>query len=110
MLKIIFTAEDLRAVRYGRVQFPPIPLRMGRCENSGSEGETRMANRYGRRRDTGSRFITAKYAGVCAETGKAIAVGERCMYSGGKIYHQESESYRDFAGAEFDRVVLGREY
>lgn len=63
-----------------------------------------------RRRGSVTKFMNAKYAGQCAETGKAIKVGDEILYSGGKAYCKDSQSFRDYSAAEFDRVCLGYEY
>jgi hypothetical protein len=63
-----------------------------------------------KRYNNAPKFMTAKYAGVCAETGKPIKVGDKILYSGGKAYTEDSQSYRDYASAEFDRVWMGQEY
>ncbi len=57
-------------------------------------------------------FTTAKYAGTCAETGAAIAIGANILYHPAerKVYCENSKSYREFADAEFDRIYLAREY
>ena len=71
-----------------------------------------MKRRYSRAYNTAPRFLTAKYAGVCAETGAAIKVGDKILYhpEGQKVYCTNSKTYTDFASAEFDRTVLGCEY
>ena len=71
-----------------------------------------MRRRYSRTYNTAPRFITAKYAGVCAETGAAINIGDKVLYhpEGQKVYCKDSKTYTDFASAEFDRTVLGCEY
>jgi hypothetical protein len=71
-----------------------------------------LKRRYSRAYNTTPRFLTAKYAGVCAETGAAIKVGDKILYhpEGQKVYCTNSKTYTDFASAEFDRTVLGCEY
>jgi hypothetical protein len=71
-----------------------------------------MRRRYSHAYNTAPRFITAKYAGVCAETGIEIKVGDKILYhpEGRKVFCEKSKTYTDFASAEFDRTVLGREY
>ena len=71
-----------------------------------------MRRRYSRAYSTAPRFITAKYAGVCAETGIEIKVGDKILYYPDTkgVYCKDSKTYKDFADAEFDRTVLGREY
>ena len=71
-----------------------------------------MKRRYSRAYNTAPRFITARYAGVCAETGAAIKVGDKILYhpDGQKVFCEKSKTYTDFASAEFDRTVLGCEY
>lgn len=51
----------------------------------------------------GPRRIVAKYAGECAETGKAIKRGDDCIYSSGKLYHLESQTADNVRGLEFSR-------
>jgi hypothetical protein len=60
--------------------------------------------------NSGPRWIKAKYAGVCAETGKPIRVGDECLYASGKVYSAGSKTAQDWRSAEFDRVYLGFEY
>ena len=71
-----------------------------------------MKRRYSRAYNTAPRFITARYAGVCAETGAAIKVGDKILShpKDEKVYCKDSKTYTDFASAEFDRTVLGCEY
>lgn len=58
------------------------------------------------------RFIHAKYTGTCAETGEAIAVGDEILYypTTRKVYCKNSQTYKDFQTAEFDRTCMNREY
>jgi hypothetical protein len=69
-------------------------------------------SRYRRHVSEPPRFLNARYAGTCAETGKAIAVGDEILYypSSRKVYCKDSQTYKDFQTAEFDRIYLGREY
>lgn len=69
-----------------------------------------MSRRFNR--PSGPYFTTARYAGTCAETGAAIAIGDDILYypAERKVYCKNSKSYKDFQTAEFDRVYLGREY
>ena len=71
-----------------------------------------MKRRYSRAYNTAPRFLTAKYTGVCAETGAAIQVGDRILYhpKDKTVFCKDSKTYTDFASAEFDRTVLGHEY
>ena len=71
-----------------------------------------MKRRFSRAYNTAPRFLTARYAGVCAETGAAIKVGDKVLYhpEGPKVYCANSKTYTDFASAEFDRKVMGHEY
>lgn len=56
-------------------------------------------------------FITAKYDGVCAETGKPIKKGERCAYypKGNKIYHVDSNQAGELRGYLED-LAMGHDY
>lgn len=58
------------------------------------------------------RFLNARFAGTCAETGETIAVGDEILYypTSRKVYCKNSQTYKDFQTAEFDRIYLGREY
>lgn len=58
------------------------------------------------------RYMIAKYAGVCAETGKQISKGDRCLYypNDRKIYAVDSKTARDWDSCKFDRAALGMEY
>jgi hypothetical protein len=58
------------------------------------------------------RYMTAKYPGTCAETGKPIAKGARCLYypRDRKIYAEDSNQAREWNSCEFDRVYLATEY
>ncbi len=58
------------------------------------------------------RFITAKFPGHCAETGKPIKKGDQVLYFPltRKVYCGESHEAQVFAVAEFDRTCLGYEY
>lgn len=56
------------------------------------------------------RWIKAKYAGRCAETGKNIKVNEECLYYSGKVYSADSKTAQEWRSSEFDRVWLGYEY
>lgn len=71
-----------------------------------------MRRRYSHAYNTAPRFIKAKYAGVCAETGAAIKVGDQILYhpKDQTVYCKDSKTYTDFNSAEFDRTVLNREY
>ena len=71
-----------------------------------------MKRRFSHAYNTTPHFINARYAGVCAETGAEIKVGDRILYhpEGKKVYCKNSKTYTDFASAEFDRTVLGHEY
>lgn len=71
-----------------------------------------MQRRYSRAYNTAPRFLTAKYAGKCKETGKEIKAGDPILYhpSDKSVYCQDSKTYKEFADAEFDRTVLGHEY
>lgn len=63
-----------------------------------------------RRRNAAPRFIKARYAGKCKETGKDFAANASILYVNGECYCEESRTYQDFASAEFDRVCLNAEY
>jgi hypothetical protein len=58
------------------------------------------------------RTLYARFAGVCAETGKRIAKGEECLYDpkGRQVYAIDSNTYRDWYSARFDEVWLGASY
>lgn len=40
------------------------------------------------------KFITSRFKGACAETGKTILAGEN-IYFDGKAYSNESKTYKD---------------
>ena len=61
------------------------------------------------------REITAKFTSRCAETGRTINKGDRCLYGYGKVYHKDSQIAKsrlaeiDQAGAiELERNSYGR--
>jgi hypothetical protein len=56
------------------------------------------------------KFMRAKYAGVCAESGKPIKPGDEILYMSGSAYLKGTKQYQEYAEAEFDRVALGHEY
>lgn len=49
------------------------------------------------------REINAKYDGVCAETGRPIHKGDRCLYDPRhrEVYNVLSETYRQFREQRF---------
>jgi len=55
--------------------------------------------------------LTAKFDGVCAETGKAIKKGEQCIYypSTRKVYHIDSKTAYDFRCWKAD-LAMGYNY
>lgn len=58
------------------------------------------------------RTITAKYDGVCKETGRKIRKGEECVYYpiGKALYCMESKQAEEFKRISFDNDVLGANY
>lgn len=57
------------------------------------------------RRSNELRELTAKFDGTCAETGKRIAKGEKCLYCPvqRKVYHEESRTASEWRSAQFSR-------
>lgn len=58
------------------------------------------------------RYITARFASTCPETGKPIRKGDDCLYypDSRKAYHVDSKTARDWNDCQFDANVLGMEY
>lgn len=58
------------------------------------------------------RQITAKFDCFCAETGKRIKKGERCIYypTAKKVYSLDSNQAEEFRNWSFDVSVLGYDY
>lgn len=56
-------------------------------------------------------ILTARFAGVCAETGKAINRGDKCVYypNSRKIYHMDSKTAYDFRCWQAD-LAMGYNY
>ena len=56
-------------------------------------------------------IITARFAGVCAETGKAIPGGTECVYYplGRKVYHMDSKQAYEFRNWQAD-LAMGCNY
>ena len=54
------------------------------------------------------RMIESKFQCTCAETGKTIRKGERCLYypAGKKVYHVDSNQAYEWRNAEMDEDVL----
>jgi len=89
--------------------------RQHRAREQAAMGSSRRRYRNGTRSGD-PRIIQARYASVCAETGREIKAGDSCVYyppstgqDKGKVYHLESEQatrYRMWA----DDVSRGYEY
>lgn len=48
-------------------------------------------------------FMTARFAGKCAETGRDIAKGQECAYypASRKVYHVDSKQAAELRGMQF---------
>lgn len=54
----------------------------------------------------------SRYACNCAETGRKIAKGERCVYypQSRMVYHEQSKTAQKFRSEQFDRNMLNLDY
>lgn len=68
--------------------------------------------RYSSRRNRDPYILTARFASVCKETGKAIAKGEECLYypNDKTVYCLDSKQASDFRSWQFDVNMLGCDY
>lgn len=56
------------------------------------------------------RIIESKYQCTCAETGKTIAKGQKCLYfpSGKKVYHLDSNEAYEWRNNKMDEDILSK--
>lgn len=68
--------------------------------------------RKGSWRSADPREIEARFESTCAESGRPIKRGERCIYypSSRKVYGLESRQADEFRAWQFDCQVLGADY
>ena len=58
------------------------------------------------------REIIAKFDSVCAETGRQIKKGDKCIYypSSKEVFHLDSKQAKEFYEWKFDIEILNQNY